>query len=184
MITEKSFSEMLKHLIQQRNITQTELAKYIGVKPNTISNYCNNISQPDIDTIIKIASYFDVSIDYLLTGRRTENKILREELGLSEKTLQTLKELTSKVYGEKFYGLSYYIDKLLSDDDFLETFFTAICDFETDASLFPMVKKAIEAKGKDANIESYMDFVEYQAAQRLFEFFKIFFERENIKRSA
>lgn len=50
----------------QRNICQKEFAMYLHVSVSTVSNYENNVHQPDIPTLIKIADYFDVSVDYLL----------------------------------------------------------------------------------------------------------------------
>ncbi len=60
----------LKELRKQRNITQSELAKYLGVVKSTISLYENENRLPDIETINKLADYFNVTVDYLL-GRET-----------------------------------------------------------------------------------------------------------------
>ncbi|MBR1437428.1 MAG: helix-turn-helix transcriptional regulator, partial [Synergistaceae bacterium] len=86
------FVEMLRLLLKQHHVQQAELAQILGVKPNTISNYCQGISQPNIDGLIKIAQFFNVSLDYLMTGERFENRITREELGLSERALEILKQ--------------------------------------------------------------------------------------------
>ena len=50
----------------QHNIGQKEFALYLHVSVSTVSNYENNIHQPDVPTLIKIADYFNVSTDYLL----------------------------------------------------------------------------------------------------------------------
>ena len=141
MELENKFADMLKYLLSTRNIKQTELARSIGVRPNTISNYCNKISQPDIDIIIKIAEFFDVSIDYLLTDTRKENQILREELGLSDTTLEVLTQLAQTTERK-------YLDELIKDDEFRETFIHATSYFETNTSIYQKLKKVNEAVDK------------------------------------
>ncbi len=56
----------LKLLREQKNISQTELAKHLGVVRSTICQYEKGNRIPDTETLIKIADYFNVSIDYLL----------------------------------------------------------------------------------------------------------------------
>lgn len=50
----------------QRNICQKELAIYLHVSISTISNYENDVHEPDLPTLVKLADYFNVSTDYLL----------------------------------------------------------------------------------------------------------------------
>ncbi|MBQ7774420.1 MAG: helix-turn-helix transcriptional regulator [Lachnospiraceae bacterium] len=57
-------------LRKQRNVCQKALASYLHVSISTISNYENDVHEPDLPTLVKLADYFDVSIDYLLN--RTE----------------------------------------------------------------------------------------------------------------
>lgn len=61
----------LKLLRIKRNLTQQRLAIDLGINQNTLSRYETGQRQADYDTLIKIADYFDVSIDYLL--ERTDN---------------------------------------------------------------------------------------------------------------
>ena len=49
--------------------TQGELAEILGGKKSLVSNYENGYSTPDVYTLIKIADYFDVSLDELV-GRK------------------------------------------------------------------------------------------------------------------
>jgi transcriptional regulator with XRE-family HTH domain len=51
------------------DLTAIKVAKKIGVSKSAFSNYTRNRREPDYATLIKIADYFDVSVDYLL-GRR------------------------------------------------------------------------------------------------------------------
>lgn len=56
----------LKELRLERNITQDEVAKYLHVRQNTYSQYENGKRQTPMEVLIKLAEYYDVSMDYLL----------------------------------------------------------------------------------------------------------------------
>lgn len=47
---------------------QSDLASRLNVKANTISNWENEKSFPDLDSLRKMAEIFDVSVDYILGG--------------------------------------------------------------------------------------------------------------------
>ncbi len=49
--------------------TQEEIASHIGVSRARYSHYENGRSEPDYDTLQKLADYFQVTTDYLLTGK-------------------------------------------------------------------------------------------------------------------
>lgn len=56
----------LKELREDLDITQIKLADYLNIKQNTYSQYENETRQIPIDLLIKLAKYFNVSIDYIL----------------------------------------------------------------------------------------------------------------------
>lgn len=56
----------LRELIKAKGIKQVELARILGVKPNTVSGWVHESRQMDHQTLVKLAEYFDVSIDYIL----------------------------------------------------------------------------------------------------------------------
>ena len=61
----------LRELRKQRHISQLKLALDLNLNQNSISRYETGAHEADYETLIAIADYFDVSIDYLL--ERTEN---------------------------------------------------------------------------------------------------------------
>lgn len=65
------FAERLNELRKNKGLNQPELAKELNVAKQTVSNWENNNRTPDNEMLIKIANYFDVSLDYLLG--RTDN---------------------------------------------------------------------------------------------------------------
>ena len=56
----------LKELRELRMLTQKEVAQVIGCTPNVYSRYERGEREPDIETLCRIASYFDVTLDYLV----------------------------------------------------------------------------------------------------------------------
>ncbi len=67
-----------------RELSQADLGKEIGLTPSAISNIENSISYPSVDTLIRFADYFSVSMDYLLTDKDVKQL---EELQLKSKLL-------------------------------------------------------------------------------------------------
>jgi len=61
----------LKELRKNKGISQLKLAMDLSMNQNTISRYETGEREADYKTLIKIADYFNVSIDYLL--ERTDN---------------------------------------------------------------------------------------------------------------
>ncbi|WP_252898234.1 helix-turn-helix domain-containing protein [Apilactobacillus ozensis] len=57
---------MKKNERKNKNVSQSEVAKYLHVSRNTISNWENERSYPDIDSLVKISDYYNVSLDTLL----------------------------------------------------------------------------------------------------------------------
>ena len=68
------FSDRLKKLRKDRGITQAEFANKFQISNGTIGNWEAGSREPDMQTLQKIADYFDVSTDYLL-GRENQPTI-------------------------------------------------------------------------------------------------------------
>lgn len=58
---------------KSKHISQVKMALDLNVSQNSISRYETGEREPDIQTLIKIADYLDVSLDYLL--ERTNKNI-------------------------------------------------------------------------------------------------------------
>lgn len=61
----------IRELRKARGISQLKLAMDLNTNQNTISRYETGEREPGINELIKIADYFNVSVDYLL--ERTNN---------------------------------------------------------------------------------------------------------------
>ena len=61
----------LRGIREDRDIRQREVAEYLNVSQNTYSQYETGIISLTAEVLIKLADYYNVSIDYLLD--RTNN---------------------------------------------------------------------------------------------------------------
>ncbi len=69
------FCNNLKYLRKSRSLTQQELADVLGISRQGYAKYENDLGEPDISTLIKLADYFDVSVDSMI-GRASNNDIV------------------------------------------------------------------------------------------------------------
>lgn len=60
------FGERLKTLRTEENVSRQQLASDLNISIRSISYWENNQRECDFDTLIAIADYFSVSVDYLL----------------------------------------------------------------------------------------------------------------------
>lgn len=78
-----SFGNKLRTLIEERDLTQKEVALKLNIAPSTLGSYVQNAREPDFVTLKSIAKFFNVSIDYLLDNRignvatHQENELLQ-----------------------------------------------------------------------------------------------------------
>lgn len=64
--------EQLKILRKQKGLYQKDVANFLGVDRTTYVKYENGVNEPDYNTLVKLAEFFNVSVDYLL-GRETND---------------------------------------------------------------------------------------------------------------
>ncbi|RZQ57915.1 helix-turn-helix domain-containing protein [Weissella paramesenteroides] len=65
----------LKELRKAKGIQQQEAAKELNIPDSTYAGYERNEREPRIDMLIKLADYFDVSVDYLIGHEKTPNHL-------------------------------------------------------------------------------------------------------------
>ena len=69
----------LRELRKQKNLSIKELGAMLGLAESTISLYENGKREPDIATLIKIANYFNVSVDELLGCNDSDDDTMNAE---------------------------------------------------------------------------------------------------------
>ena len=78
----------LKDLRLSKKLSQQQLAMRLDLSQQTIYKYENEVTEPDIATLIKLADYFNTSVDYLIgntdnpqrPGSYSETKLTESEL--------------------------------------------------------------------------------------------------------
>ena len=75
--------------------SQKDLAKALGIKRQSISKWETDKAYPDIDKLVELSKYYDVSVDELLT----ETKVLQQEI--NEKTAQMNKNIQEIEHRQK-----------------------------------------------------------------------------------
>lgn len=61
------FGENVKKIRTLHNLSQQEFGDLFGVSRGSVGSYEEGRAEPKIDTAIKIAQHFNISLDYLLT---------------------------------------------------------------------------------------------------------------------
>lgn len=68
-----TIGERIRQLRIEKELTQTQLSDIFHIAKSTLSQYENNIRTPNDDIKIKLANYFNVSVDYLLGKTNVRN---------------------------------------------------------------------------------------------------------------
>lgn len=70
------FIERLEYLLFEKNLNRKTLAQEIGLNATCITHYLQGKRLPTVESLVRIADYFQCSTDFLL-GREEENRFLR-----------------------------------------------------------------------------------------------------------
>lgn len=93
----------LRLLREEASVSQKYLAEAIGVSQQSINKYENHNIEPDIETLIRIANFFETSVDYLVghtTVRRKIEKVTAYELNEEERRIiERFRKLSPKQRG-------------------------------------------------------------------------------------
>ncbi len=105
-----TFPTMLRGLLDRHPMTGArttlkELAEAIGIRQQTVSLYKNGETQPTPETLVKIAEFFNVSVDYLLTGISSQNKSIHETSLMNFCPIETFLSFL-KMFHSNHHGLN------------------------------------------------------------------------------
>lgn len=73
------FHDRLKKLREQENISREHLANSLGITYSALSKYETGKREPDFKLLQKIASYFNVTTDYLLGNTNKSEQLSQQE---------------------------------------------------------------------------------------------------------
>ena len=123
------FPQRLRLLLDETGISQQELADFVGVKRQTIAQWKDGKTVPDIHNFQKVAQYFSVPYEYLLgdtESRVRDNFHLERVLGLSDGAIESLMRLHGEEAVERV-PLSVLVSYIVQD----ESFSTSITHFQS-----------------------------------------------------
>ena len=119
----KPFPTALRTLMEERNTSQKDLADYLGKTRQAISLYCNGESSPDLETLVKIAQFFNTSTDYLLgvVSDPAPKPSAADELGLAPSIITEIKRY--KEINKGFLsGLNIFLETTLPTGFYFEIY--------------------------------------------------------------
>lgn len=172
------FPTRLRGLMEERKVTQKVLAEVIDMRPQTVSLYITGQSAPDINTLFKIAEYFDVSADWLI-GRPDAAKstspdaqAAKKYTGLNDASLSRLNTISGAIQKKPYTSqrervFLYAINEIISSQQFLNILgkiWEAYCiehqrAFNGLAPKYPDKKEAAQKMDEiKADFESYVRF--------------------------
>ncbi len=91
-------ADRIKRLREQYGITQSELAKQLGITRSSVNAWEMGISTPSTQYIVELASIFDVSTDFLLG---VENTVSINVSGLSDKDIELINSIVMHLKNKK-----------------------------------------------------------------------------------
>lgn len=100
--------DFLKRVLEELdflNTSKADLARFLNVRKSTVYSWFERDTIPAADTALRIADFLNVSLEYLVTGKKDESKKSKTELSDFEKNL--LKESADLLPEDKVELMSY-----------------------------------------------------------------------------
>ena len=89
----------IRTLREARKMNQVELGKRLGVSKQSICNWENDYVQPSIEMLVRMATLFSVSTDYLLGFERDPNAVTIDVSGLPVETIAHVQQIVDDLRG-------------------------------------------------------------------------------------
>lgn len=95
--------EIFEQLLQKYGVSSYKVAKEAGVTQTALSNWKSGRSTPTVRTLQKIADYFGVTVDYLMTGKEEAppepQLTARDKRDIAKDVDSIMEKLSNKEYG-------------------------------------------------------------------------------------
>ena len=85
--------EIYQKLLDSRNLKNADISRATGISNMTLSDWKRGKSTPKQDKLQKIADYFGVSIEYLMTGKEPTIDSSNQGYYIDEETARTAQEI-------------------------------------------------------------------------------------------
>ena len=92
--------EIFENLMKEHGVTAYKVSKETGIATSTLSDWKKGRSTPKQDKLQKIADFFNVTVDYLLTGNNEEKKerdyslTIKEQENIDAEAKKIIEDLT------------------------------------------------------------------------------------------
>lgn len=120
-MNQQKIGEFLKQLRKDKGLTQEQLAEHFYVSSRTVSRWETGTNMPDIQTLIEIASFYDVDIREIIDSERKSENMNNETKDTLKKVAEYATEETGK--RKKRTRIAFNIFSSLS-------IFLSVCVFE------------------------------------------------------
>lgn len=109
--------EIFVKLLEKYGVTAYKVSKATGIAGSTFSDWKSGRSTPKQDKLQKIADYFGVTVDYLMTGKEESKEKSQELTARDERDIKKdLDSLREKLLNKEF-GPASYDGQDIPDDD-------------------------------------------------------------------
>ncbi|MCL2106224.1 MAG: helix-turn-helix domain-containing protein [Oscillospiraceae bacterium] len=108
-------AQRLRELRNDQGISQYKLADALGLSRGLLSNYEQGTREPDYNTLLLLANYYDVSLDYLLGASNVRKRFMDKQTQARDN------QLVSDIFTLSDYSytqLQSYIDLLKLHDQY------------------------------------------------------------------
>jgi len=102
-----TIGKRLKKVRVEKGFSQAEVADFLNISRQSISRWETDKSYPDIDNLVELSKYYEVSIDELLTETKALQQEINDKTEQMNKNLEEIEEKQKKLN----YLLSSYIDE-------------------------------------------------------------------------
>ncbi len=109
--------EIFLELLSRKGVRAADVSKATGINPSTFSDWKSGKSSPKQEKLVKIAAYFNVSVDFLLN--REENEVEKGMVAIDRETydiicMQQMQKLISAFRaGKERERLSRYLESII-----------------------------------------------------------------------
>lgn len=95
--------ERLKELRKEKNLTQPDIAQMLGISATAYSKYELGKSKPDIDSLVKLSKFYEVSLDYIvgLTDIKRASVINENFAKADQQTQEIIEKILFKLTSNK-----------------------------------------------------------------------------------
>lgn len=91
-----TLGDRLRIARERKGYSQIEVYRRTNINNKTLSKYEKNDTKPDIETITSLANFYDVGVEWLMTGDSPSSYSEKDEIDIAKRMEQIRKDLSSE----------------------------------------------------------------------------------------